>query len=120
LKQIGRNGWLEAAELAVSEVVTNAALHAHTSVELRMAAYADRACVEVRDFNPTLPVRRNYDVEAPTGRGMSLVSAITLECSVHPLGEEGKVVWFCVGDPPAGSGNDTLLEWDPEEWSDAG
>jgi PAS domain S-box-containing protein len=119
LTSIGRDGWLDAAELAVSEVVTNAALHAHTSVELRMASYADRACIEVRDFNATLPVQRNYDVEATTGRGMSLVSAITLECGVHPLGEEGKVVWFCVGDPRSRSGDEILLEWDLEEWSDA-
>jgi PAS domain S-box-containing protein len=119
MKEIGRDGWLDSAELAVSEVVSNAALHAHTSVELRMAAYANRACVEVRDFNATLPVQRNYDVEATTGRGMALVSAITLECGVHPLGEEGKVVWFCVGDPPVRSADDTLLEWDLEEWSDA-
>jgi PAS domain S-box-containing protein len=98
LKDIGRDAWLDAAELATSEVVTNAALHAHTPIEIRLTSYVDLVCVEVRDFNSTLPVQRNYDVQATTGRGMSLVAAVTHECGVHPLGESGKVVWFCVGD----------------------
>jgi PAS domain S-box-containing protein len=118
LEEIGRNAWLDAAELAISEVVTNASLHAHTPIEIRLSGYADQVCVEVRDFNSTLPVQRNYDVQATTGRGMSLVAAITLECGVHPLGESGKVVWFCVGDPPPLSAEDILLEWDVEAWQE--
>jgi PAS domain S-box-containing protein len=116
LEDIGRHAWLDAAELAVSELVTNASLHAHTPIEIRLSGYVDQVCVEVRDFNSTLPVQRNYDVEATTGRGMSLVAAITLECGVHPLGEGGKVVWFCVGERPASSADEKLLEWDVEAW----
>ena len=116
LKDIGRHAWADAAELAISEVVTNASLHAHTPIDIRLSGYVDQVCVEVRDFNSTLPVQRNYDVQATTGRGMSLVAAITLECGVHPLGEGGKVVWFCVGDPPAASDDNVLLEWDVEAW----
>lgn len=116
LEEIGRHAWLDAAELAISEVVTNASLHAHTPIDIRLSGYVDHVCVEVRDFNSTLPVQRNYDVQATTGRGMSLVAAITLECGVHPLGENGKVVWFCVGDSPPSSGQDSLGEWDVEAW----
>ena len=116
LADIGRHAWLDAAELAISEVVTNASLHAHTPIEIRLSGYVDQVCVEVRDFNSTLPVQRNYDVQATTGRGMSLIAAITLECGVHPLGEGGKVVWFCVGDPPPSSAEDLLGEWDVEAW----
>ena len=116
LEDIGRHAWLDAAELAISEVVTNASLHAHTPIDIRLSGYVDQVCVEVRDFNSTLPVQRNYDVQATTGRGMSLVAAITLECGVHPLGEGGKVVWFCVGDPPPSSADDILGEWDVEAW----
>ncbi|MDP1805519.1 MAG: PAS domain S-box protein, partial [Acidimicrobiales bacterium] len=118
LEEIGRHAWVDSAELAISEVVTNASLHAHTAVEIRLTSYVDQVCVEVRDFNTTLPVQRNYDVQATTGRGMALVAAVTLECGVHPLGESGKVVWFCVGDPPASSVDDILLEWDAEGWSE--
>ena len=116
LEEIGRHAWLDPAELAISEVVTNASLHAHTPIDIRLTSYADQVCVEVRDFNNTLPVQRNYDVQATTGRGMALVAAVTLECGVHPLGDGGKVVWFCVGDPPASSADDVLLEWDVEAW----
>ena len=116
LEDTGRHAWSDAAELAISEVVTNASLHAHTPIEIRLSGYVDQVCVEVRDFNSTLPVQRNYNVQATTGRGMSLVAAITLECGVHPLGEGGKVVWFCVGDPPPSSADDVLGEWDVEAW----
>lgn len=116
LEDIGRHAWRDTAELAISEVVTNAALHAHTPIDIRLSGYVDQVCVEVRDFNSTLPVQRNYDVQATTGRRMSLVAAITLECGVHPLGEGGKVVWFCVGDPPPSSAEDILGEWDVEAW----
>ena len=116
LEEIGRHAWLDAAELAISEVVTNASLHAHPPIEIRLTSHVDQVCVEVRDFNSTLPVQRNYDVQATTGRGMALVAAITLECGVHPLGESGKVVWFCVGDPPASLADDILPTWDVEAW----
>jgi anti-sigma regulatory factor (Ser/Thr protein kinase) len=36
IQQAERDEWLDAGELAVSEVVTNAALHAHTEIELRV------------------------------------------------------------------------------------
>ena len=118
LEEIGRHTWVDPAELAISEVVTNASLHAHTPIKVRLTSYVDQICVEVRDFNSTLPVQRDYDVQATTGRGMSLVAAVTLECGVHSLGESGKVVWFCVGDPPPSSADDILLEWDIEAWSE--
>jgi len=112
LVEAGHDGWLEAGELAISEVVTNAALHAHTAMELRLLVYPDRACVEVRDFSTSLPQERHYADQATTGRGMALVSTITLDCGVESLGSDGKVVWFCVGDPPERSVDDLLAAWD--------
>lgn len=109
LEELGRSEWVESGELAISEVVTNAALHAHTAIQLRLEGYEDRACVEVRDFNPTLPVRRNYDREATTGRGLDLVAAITVACGVRGL-PDGKVVWFCVGEDEH-SDQELLAAW---------
>lgn len=71
LEEVGRQAWVDSAELAISEVVTNASLHAHTPVEIRLTSYVDQVCVEVSDFNSTLPVQRNYDVQATTGRTAS-------------------------------------------------
>lgn len=96
LAEIGRSDWLDAGELAISEIVTNGSLHGHTPMELRLVAYEDRAYVEVRDCNSTMPVQRDYDKEATTGRGMALVAAVTAECGVSSLGSDGKVVWFCL------------------------
>ena len=119
LAEAGRNAWVDTAELLVSEVVTNAALHAHTPIELWLGVYEEHLSVEVRDFNPMLPVPRDYDLEATTGRGMALVSRLSKSCGVQGLGEHGKVVWFCVADEPAEVNVDELIAaWDIDELLD--
>jgi PAS domain S-box-containing protein len=113
LADAGRSEWVDAAELAVSEVVTNAVLHAHSEVELTAQVQSDRLRVAVRDHSPTLPSQRDYDTHATTGRGLDLVAAITLEHRVESLGGAGKVVWFCVGDDlDEPSVDDLLDQWD--------
>jgi PAS domain S-box-containing protein len=119
IEDLGRPDWLDAGELAISELVTNAALHGHTAMEVRIVGYEDRTYVEVRDFNSRLPLQRHYDGEATTGRGMALVSALTSECGVVSLGDEGKVVWFCLRDPDASAEADPTLGWDLDDWPDA-
>ena len=120
LRAAGQDALLEVAELAVSEVVANAVLHAHTPVELWVGVSENDVCVEVRDFNPTLPAQRDYDAQATTGRGMGLVSAVASACGVHSLGDEGKVVWFRLSDEPAEVDADALLAaWDIDEPVDA-
>ncbi len=119
LADAGRDEWLDDAELALSEVVTNAALHAHTDVEVHIEVCPEAVCVEVRDFDPTMPVARGYGTEATTGRGMGLVSAVTSQCGVRSLGEAGKVVWFCLdGDRAAPSPDELLAAWDVADWED--
>lgn len=108
-----RDEQLEVAELLVSELVTNAVLHAYTSVELWVGVGETDIHVEVRDFNPTLPVQRDYDVQATTGRGMGLVSALATACGVQSLGDGGKVVWFSLsGTPQSADPDDLLAAWD--------
>jgi PAS domain S-box-containing protein len=118
LEAADRLEWSDAGELAVSELVTNAALHAHTPIEVHVEVFDDRLCVEVRDFNPTLPVQRDYDDQATTGRGMGLVATVALDCGVHSLGPEGKITWFCVGDQEERSVDDLLDAWDLDAWDD--
>ena len=116
LAEVDRPQWVDATELAVSEVVTNAALHAHTPIEVRVGVFEDEVCVEVEDFDPTLPVQRHYEDEATTGRGMGLVAAMTRSCGVHSLGAGGKIVWFCVGDAGAASDPaDLFAAWDLDD-----
>ena len=100
LREADRSEWADAGELAVSEVVTNATLHAHTEIVVHVAAYVDELCVEVSDRSGLLPRQRAYsDADgATTGRGLALVAAVSRSCGVRRLdGGGGKVVWFCVG-----------------------
>jgi len=116
LHEAGREAWRDASELAVSEIVTNAALHAHTPIDLEIRVFDEEVCVAVRDLDPVLPIPRDYEDEATTGRGMGLVAALVRSCGVHPLGSEGKVVWFCVGDEAADPDPTALLErWDVDD-----
>ena len=115
LAEAGRDAWTEAASLAVSELVTNAVLHAHTSVELVVETAPDHVRIEVRDDNPALPAARSYDDHATTGRGLELVAAVSESHGVESLGEAGKVVWCCIsgGPEPEERGVDELLAaWD--------
>jgi PAS domain S-box-containing protein len=107
---------VDAAELAVSEVVTNATLHAHTSVELSILLGPERLRVEVLDHNPTLPLQRRYGEQATTGRGMALVGAVTSSCGVTRVAG-GKVVWFVLEAAPAEvSEEDLLAAFDDAQW----
>lgn len=118
LQELDRPEWLDAGELAISEVVTNAALHGHTAMEVRLVGYEHSTYVEVRDFNSRMPLQRHYDGEATTGRGMALVAALTAECGVVSLGDEGKLVWFCLRDSDGGADADPTLGWDLDDWPD--
>ena len=106
------DGVTDAAELALSEVVTNVVLHAHTSFDLVLSLDDDRRelRVEVSDRNPQLPVQRHYAAQATTGRGMELIAAVTADCGVEAQGATGKTVWFTV---TAGGGADQAGQADP-------
>jgi PAS domain S-box-containing protein len=103
LAEADRVEWSESAELALGEVVANAVLHGHTVFQVRFEIGPTSVHVEVEDANPTLPIPRDYDLEAATGRGLALVAVLSLECGVRSLGRLGKVVWFDVGAVSEGS-----------------
>lgn len=113
LDEVGRSAWAESAQLAVSEIVTNAVLHAHTRVDVTVRVSESDLRVEVKDDNPHLPMQRSYESGATTGRGMELVAAVSAECGVTPVAPTGKVVWFVIRqadeEPTA---EDLLATWD--------
>lgn len=117
LDDAGRPEWAEAAELAVTELVTNAALHAHTDIGVCVAVDDVRLRVEVHDGSPVLPGRRQYDRQATTGRGMALVGALASDYGVCTLEDAGKVVWFEIdGRPDAQSEDELLAAWTDTHW----
>ena len=90
---------LHDAQIAVGEIVTNVVLHAHTDLTVTIRVDDSRLRIEVRDGSPLLPVRRRYDVDATTGRGLALVRQITVDSGAELLEAGGKVVWFVLERP---------------------
>ncbi|WP_148616529.1 ATP-binding protein [Nocardioides rubriscoriae] len=99
VQDAGGHEHLDAVVLALSEVVTNAFVHAGTDVTVLVWATADGTRVEVEDGATRLPARRHYAEAATTGRGLQLVDEVTRRWGAHRRGA-GKVVWFEVGDVP--------------------
>lgn len=80
------------AELVVTELVTNAALHGAPPIRLRVRSNPDGVRIEVHDAGHRMPVPARRNTAAMTGRGLSLVGAITGRWGVEPE-NGGKVVW---------------------------
>jgi hypothetical protein len=96
LSTLGYAGLIDSAELGVSELVTNACLHARTpmTVVLRLLA-ADVIRIEVSDDSPRQPELRDYAAMSTTGRGLRLLSAYGVWGVLPPPGAgNGKTVWF--------------------------
>ena len=92
---LGQDAAADVAELLTSEVVTNAVLHAGTSVQLRVVGESGAVRVEVTDGSAAAPARRHYSAEAATGRGLGLVEALATEWgTITQAG--GKTVWFTI------------------------
>ncbi len=79
--------------LCVSEVVTNAVLHARSAPTMTVSRRADLLTVEVADDDPTQPVRRPHSATATTGRGLRILDDLTVRWGAR-LTARGKVVWF--------------------------
>ncbi len=87
---------LDAAELCVSELVTNAVVHAGTEIDVEVVLYDRGARVEVLDRSSHLPVPRHYSSLASTGRGLLMVDQLSTRWGVSSRADS-KTVWFEVG-----------------------
>ncbi|MFE5794292.1 ATP-binding protein [Streptomyces sp. NPDC056503] len=87
--------------LAVSELVTNAHVHAHSDAQLILTW--DERClhVTVHDGSPRIPEQRSPDDGALGGRGLFLVDALADEVRTHPC-PRGKDVTACFRPSPSG------------------
>lgn len=77
----------------VSELATNAVIHARTDYSIDVRREGDIIRVGVQDHSPVLPRRRAYGVDATTGRGLRLVATMSSSWGVDAV-SGGKVVWF--------------------------
>ena len=83
----------ELAVLLVSELASNAVLHARTPFELVVDDDGRRLRVEVHDDSPSLPTLKDYVAESVTGRGLHMVAASADNWGFE-ASERGKCVWF--------------------------
>lgn len=82
------------AALLVSELVTNAIVHARTRVRLELHPASSRLRVDVTDEDHESQVRlQRCNPTAPHGRGLQLVDALALDWGVSRT-ESTKTVWF--------------------------
>jgi anti-sigma regulatory factor (Ser/Thr protein kinase) len=83
----------DAAQLVITELVTNVVRHAGTRMEISLTAGTGVLRLAVRDGSPALP---RPDVPGVTlaenGRGLVVVQALAIEWGATPSGG-GKVVW---------------------------
>ncbi|MFF0205217.1 ATP-binding protein [Streptomyces sp. NPDC005017] len=100
---------VDAIVLAVSELITNAHVHAHSDAHLVLTWDGDCLQVSVHDEDPALPRQRDPKPDAPSGRGVAIVRRLADEwgarCQRH-----GKTVTACfrpavAGTNPQGNGS---------------
>ncbi len=108
LRLWGLDGLLDELQLLASEVVTNALIHAHSEVDMRLREYPDRIRVEVRDSDPHPPVpvpepeaEEAAEEPAESGRGLLIVDSVASAWGSSPAGR-GKTTWFEIEIPERG------------------
>ncbi|MFF4014853.1 ATP-binding protein [Streptomyces sp. NPDC001843] len=94
-------GWMESAPdtadavlLTISELVTNAHVHAHSPAHLVLTWDSRCLHVTVHDTSSHLPAPRPPDAERTSGRGMLLVDALADTWQARPC-PDGKIVHAC-------------------------
>ncbi len=81
------------ATVVVSELVTNAVIHANTTVTVGLQLLpGGGARINVGDASNWPPSPRPVTTDEPGGRGLILVEALAKEWGVSPT-TEGKTVW---------------------------
>jgi anti-sigma regulatory factor (Ser/Thr protein kinase) len=97
-RQIGREDLTETAELGISELVTNAILHAAPPIKVRLRGTRDHPRVEVFDGSltapaPYPPMTDDDELLSTIGRGLGIV-AMCSDAWGAVIQPEGKFVWF--------------------------
>jgi anti-sigma regulatory factor (Ser/Thr protein kinase) len=96
---------VEAVQLVVSELVTNAVLHApeSTSITLELVLTGEAVLVMVSDASSREPPQpwRQASWSAQGGRGVALVDTIADRWGTEPRSPRGKTVWCELRAEPA-------------------
>ncbi|KAA0943143.1 ATP-binding protein [Streptomyces apricus] len=85
---------VDAVVLAVSELITNAHVHANSDAHLALTWDGDCLHVSVHDEDTTLPRRREPEAGEPSGRGVGIVQMLADELDTR-CQRHGKAVTAC-------------------------
>ena len=90
---------IDTATLLVSELATNAVVHATSTIQLRIGV-SDEIRVEVRDASEDAPILEDVGPDRESGRGLAIVTSLAddWDWSRRP---SGKVVWFSLARTPS-------------------
>ncbi len=80
------------AALVVTELATNAVVHARSDFTVVVAWSRDRVRISVRDASPVPPAGQPPSLVVCSGRGLAVVAALAARWDFEPQGF-GKVVW---------------------------
>jgi anti-sigma regulatory factor (Ser/Thr protein kinase) len=97
-------GWgVESDELPllVSELATNAVLHARSDFDVTVVYSGRRVRVEVFDQNTRLPSFSVAPADAYSGRGLMLLRQLAAAWGVESQSDVGKTIWFELEVPGA-------------------
>ncbi|WP_254185460.1 ATP-binding protein [Nocardioides panacis] len=84
----------DSVELVVSELATNAVLHAGTRFTVSLHAFEDTLLLEVEDGSWTGPCQAVFaEPGAVSGRGLSIVNLLSRDWGVDTQAGGGKSVW---------------------------
>jgi anti-sigma regulatory factor (Ser/Thr protein kinase) len=84
---------LDTVQLLVSEVVTNAVVHAGARPTVAVILLPEAVRIEVADDNPAGLAPREAAEEDESGRGLLLLDSLAAKWGVD-ASEHGKTVWF--------------------------
>lgn len=103
--QLGRDDLAECAALGISELVTNALLHADDPISVRLRGTPEHPRVEVSDGSrkpPVVPTPSGDDLDdllSTFGRGLNIVAMCAVAWGAA-IDADGKCVWFEPADAP--------------------
>jgi anti-sigma regulatory factor (Ser/Thr protein kinase) len=100
------SGWgfvaLDELEIVLSELLTNAIRHGHSSATVSCAMDPTGAIdLAVADTSRDQPVPRPVDDVATHGRGLAIVEALCDRWGTTPVPGDGKTVWAHLSDGTA-------------------
>lgn len=86
------------ASLLLSEIVTNAVVHARTMITIAIECDRAAVAVAVTDNSGQPPQRGHHDGLQEGGRGLLLIDQLATVWGYDAINDgEGKVVWFRIG-----------------------